>query len=213
MLCYNEQYFDMLGVQRRMNDLPSAKCREWTVLFVGGASGTGKSSIAHALSRCYGVNVLEIDDIVQALKAMTTGATLPALHYWRAGGNWMDAGVPRNVQWLIDVSREMASGLRSIVEDHLETDVPVIIEGDFMEPAFMASFGDPRVRSFFVHEPDREQIVRNYLAREGGDAQGFRAEVSAAYGEWIAGECERLGIRLVEARPWETLLERVAGGM
>ena len=37
--------------------------RNWTVLFIGGSSGTGKSSIAYEIARFYGVNVLEVDDI------------------------------------------------------------------------------------------------------------------------------------------------------
>ena len=39
------------------------KDRNWTVLFIGGASGVGKSSIAYEIARFYGVNVLEADDI------------------------------------------------------------------------------------------------------------------------------------------------------
>jgi len=31
--------------------------RNWTVLFVGGASGTGKSSIAYKIAKFYGVNI------------------------------------------------------------------------------------------------------------------------------------------------------------
>ena len=59
------------------------KERNWTVLLIGGSSGTGKSSFAYNLARFYGVSVLEVDDVGQALKAMTTGETLPMLHYFR----------------------------------------------------------------------------------------------------------------------------------
>lgn len=180
--------------------------REWTVLLIGGASGTGKSSLAYALAREYGVNVLEIDDIVQALKALTGGDALPALHYWEQGRDWLSAGVEANVQWLIDVSRELAPGIRSIIEDHLETGVPVIIEGDFLDPAMARAFEEPGVRALYVDEPEREQIIRNYLAREGGAAQDYRAEISAAYGEWIRGQ----GAPVIAARPWDSLVDRAA---
>ncbi len=37
--------------------------RNWTVLFIGGPSGSGKSSLAYQIARLYGVNVLEADDV------------------------------------------------------------------------------------------------------------------------------------------------------
>lgn len=41
-----------------------------------------------------------------------------------------------NVKWLIDVIKEMVLGLKAIVENHIEADVAVIIEGDFIHPEF-----------------------------------------------------------------------------
>ncbi len=52
------------------------KNRNWTVLLIGGASGMGKSSIAYELARFYNVNVMEVDDVYQAVKAMTTREVL-----------------------------------------------------------------------------------------------------------------------------------------
>ena len=39
-------------------------------MFIGGASGTGKSSIAYELAKYYSVNVMEADDVCEAIKAM-----------------------------------------------------------------------------------------------------------------------------------------------
>ena len=64
----------------------SANKRNWTVLFIGGASGAGKSSIAYELARYYGgVNVMEADDVYQAVKAMTIIEIHPAIYYWSTG--------------------------------------------------------------------------------------------------------------------------------
>ena len=125
--------------------------RNWTVLFIGGASGMGKSSVAYELAHFYNVNVMEVDDICQAVKAMTTREILPAIHYWSTGINWMDIGVSGNVKWLIDVSKEMIPGLKAIVDNHIEADVPVIIEGDFIHPEFAVSFENPKVKSIYIY--------------------------------------------------------------
>lgn len=183
--------------------------RNWTVLLIGGASGIGKSCVAYALAKRYMVNVMEVDDVCQAIKAVTTKDQLPAVHYWSSGIDWMDVGVMGNVKWLTDVSRELIPGLTAIVDNHLEGDIPVIIEGDFMHPEFAASFNHPKIKKVFIHETEKDQVVRNYLAREGGDPQDYRAEISIEYSASLAEQCEKLGIPVVKARPFDSVTDRV----
>lgn len=183
--------------------------RNWTVLFIGGPSGTGKSSIAYEIARYYGVNVLEADDLFIAAETVTTRERFPAIHYWDTGINWLDIGVDGNVNWLIDVSREMVSVLRAIADRHLEDKLPVIIEGDFIHPEITMSFDSPEVKSVFIQEPDKSQIMQNYLSRESGALQEYRAEISVAYGKWIADTCRQNNIKVIESRPWDTALTRV----
>jgi len=182
--------------------------RNWTVLFIGGASGTGKSSLAYEIARFYGVNVLEVDDVHLSVKTVTTKENFPAIHYWSTGINWKDIGVEGNVNWLIDVSKEMAPVLKELANRHIEDKLPIIIEGDFVYPEFTVSFENPEVKSIFVQETDKNHILQNYLSREGGDLQPYRADISVAYGKWISDTCRKLGIRLIEPRPWDTVLSR-----
>lgn len=182
--------------------------RNWTVLFIGGASGIGKSSIAYEIARFYGVNVLEVDDVHLSVKTVTTKESFPAIHYWNTGVDWKDIGVDDNVNWLIDVSKEMIPILKELVNRHIEDKLPIIIEGDFIYPEFTISFDNPEVKSIFVNESDINQILHNYLSREGGDLQHYRAEISIAYGKWIADTCNQNGISVIESRPWDTALKR-----
>lgn len=182
--------------------------RNWTVLFIGGPSGSGKSSIAYEIARCFGVNVLEADDIYISLETVTTRDRYPAIHYWSTGVDWKDIGIDGNVKWLIDVSREMIPALKALADRHLEDKLPVIIEGDFIYPEFTVSFDNPEVKSLFIYEPDVNQIIQNFLSREGGDLQEYRAKISAAYGKWIADTCRKNNIKAIESRPWDTALKR-----
>ncbi len=182
--------------------------RNWTVLLIGGASGTGKSSIAYEIARFYGVNVLEVDDVHLSVETVTTKESFPAIHYWSAGVNWMDVGVDGNVKWLIDVSKEMIPVLKELVNRHIEDKLPIIIEGDFIDPEFTKSFENPEVKSIFINETDINQILQNYLSREGGEIQQYRAEISIEYGKWIANTCNQNGISVIASRPWDTVLAR-----
>lgn len=189
------------------------KDRNWTVLFIGGASGTGKSSIAYEIAKFYGVNVLEVDDIHLSVEKVTTKENFPAIHYWSSGANWEDIGVDGNVNWLIDVSKELIPVLTELVNRHIEDKIPVIIEGDFIYPEFTMSFESPEVKSIFVNEPDIDQIMQNYLSREDGDIQHYRAQISIAYGKWITDKCNQNGIKVIESRPWNTALVRAINSL
>ena len=182
--------------------------RKWTVLLIGGASGTGKSSLAYEIGRFYGVNVLEVDDIHLSVEKVTTKENFPAIHYWDNGINWRNIGVDGNVNWLISVSKEMIPVLKELINRHIQDKLPIIIEGDFIQPELANSFESPEVKSIFVKETDINQIVQNYLSREGGDLQHYRAEISIAYGKWIADICNEKGIKVIEPRPWDTILTR-----
>ena len=182
---------------------------------VGGASGTGKSHLAYDLARTLGVPIVEIDDIVEALFAMTTPEQQPALHYWRThpeAGAWPPE---RIVELHLETARALAPAVEAVIENHLATDMPVVIEGDYLLPetATRESFGDVanegRVRAVFLVEPDSARLVSNFRSREPADGeQRGRATVSALFGAWLAAEAARQGASAIAPRPWRTVLQR-----
>lgn len=183
--------------------------RNWTVLFIGGASGTGKSRLAYEIGRFYSVNVLEVDDIHLTIEKVTTAQNFPAIHYWSTGIDWKDIGVSGNLNWLIDVSKEMTPVLKELADRHVEDQVPIIIEGDFISPELAASFDHSQIKSIFVQETDQQRIIQNYYSREGGALQEYRAEISVAYNGWLKAACTQNNVQLFNARPWDTALSRV----
>ena len=67
------------------------------------------------------------------------------------------------------------------------------------------------MRAVFLYEPEEAQIVRNFLGREPqAGEQSMRARVSYLFGQWLKSEAEKHGIPALEARPWNTLIERIA---
>ena len=182
--------------------------RDWDILIIGGASGSGKTVISRALARLYEIDLVRVDDFQVLLEAITTPETLPAIHYWEEHPNWRDEGVGAAVSRLIDAGQALAPGLTAVVNDHLTENIPMILEGDFILPEFSVSFENPRVKAIFIHEPSREQILQNYLAREG-EIQEFRADVSYSYGNWLADSCLKCGVSVVQSRPRDSLMNRV----
>jgi len=180
----------------------------WTVTLLCGASGVGKSCLARPLAGRYNVPLIEADDIVTALQAMTTAYQQPWLHFWRTH--------PEAASWapdkVADLHFQVASALRpafsAVIADHIEFAAPAVIEGDYLLPELAAELG-PAVRAVVVSEPDEDQIVANYRQREPGSVQRHRARVSALVDAELTRRADRCRVPVVSARPWGNGLDRV----
>jgi 2-phosphoglycerate kinase len=181
----------------------------WIVTLICGASGVGKSSIAIPLARRYGAPLAEADDIVTALKALTTPEQMPILHLWDTRPEAQAWQPARIAEHTIAVAEQMRRGYAAVIADHVAFAAPVVLEGDYLLPDLATGFGDA-VRAVVISEPDEDRIVANYLSREpdGGD-QRARAGVSARLDAELATRAARLGVPVVPARPWTDGLDRV----
>jgi 2-phosphoglycerate kinase len=188
--------------------------RGWDVLLVGGPAGSGKSRLARLLSRTYAIPLLQVDDLVTALRALTSPEQQPALHrmstHPRAASD-----AEHLVQVHLDVCASLHAGLAAVIGDHLRSRAPVVIEGACLTPALAAatSFaGVPaqgRVRAVFVTEPDLDQLVANLASRAPHQVEHrLRAAGSQALGHWIAAQPRADGVHVLVARPWATLAHR-----
>jgi 2-phosphoglycerate kinase len=190
--------------------------RPWDVLLLGGASGTGKTRVAYPLAHHLGVGVAAVDDLVTVLERMTTPEQQPALHFWDNHPDPGSLSADEIQQQGTDIVRVMMPALEAVIENHLEEDTPVVIEGDFIHPALavQAVFGDQpnrgRVRAAFLVEHEQEQLVRNFAEREPASApQTTRAEVSVLWSHWFSRRCHEHRVPAVPARPWNTLQDRI----
>jgi 2-phosphoglycerate kinase len=181
----------------------------WTVTLVCGASGVGKSSLARPLAARYGVPLGEADDVVTAMKALTTPAQFPALHYWDThleAGDWSAAKIA-------DLHREVVEALRpgfeAVIADHLECAAPVVLEGDYLDPSLAAGHGGA-VRAVVLAELNEDRIVENYARREPQwPEQRHRARVSVLLSAMLAESAHAVAMPVVAARPWHDGLDRV----
>jgi 2-phosphoglycerate kinase len=181
---------------------------DWDVLLIGGASGAGKSSLAYPLARYFDVAIAEADDLFHAIEATTTPEQLPALHYWRTHPDAELLPPGKILDLHLDVCRTLVPAIAAVIRNHIETRMPVILEGDYILPANVLANG-PRTRALFLVEDDHAQIVANLRAREPSVVtQDKRARVSVLFGQWLRAECERYGLAVIAARPFETVLER-----
>jgi 2-phosphoglycerate kinase len=197
-----------------MNQTKPRAVRPWEVLLIGGASGSGKTSISYRLADHFKVGITEVDDFQVILERMTTPEQQPELHWWRTHPEAINLPATEIVQHTIAVCRAMAPALEAVIANHLKSHAPVVLEGDFVLPALVAqtSFcgypSNAQVKAIVIEEDDEQQLLSNFAERESA-VQAVRARVSWLYGRWLKQEAEASGAIVVPSRPWDTLFERV----
>ena len=180
------------------------------VVLLGGASGVGKTQLSYRLAGHLGAALVEVDDLVVAAQALTDPTTHPVLHQWLQHDS-AAMSTDEVVDGQIRFAQAMQPALAAVVANHLETNTPVVIEGDYLVPT---ADRRPGVRAALVVEDDLDQLVANYRLREPahGEQRG-RALAGLGYGRWLTAQARAAGVPVVPARPWPTAFERLLAAL
>jgi 2-phosphoglycerate kinase len=191
----------------------------WQILLIGGSSGTGKTVLAHHLARQFGVGLTQVDDLRLALQRMTTSDRCPALHYFLSTPIVWNRPPTELRDGLIKVGRVISQALEPIIQHHLDTPYPLILEGDGILPELidrltLARIDTSKVRAMFLFEPDEAGLRTNMAERGRGfeyDAtpdQHAQVQMNWLYGHWLREEATRLRLPVLSTRPRATLVDR-----
>ena len=149
------------------NDIPD---RSWQILLLGGPSGVGKTSVSYRLAHHFGIGITEVDDFQVILERMTTPEEQPELHYWRTHPEAVNLPAGEIVKHTIAVGQVMAPALEAVIANHIESQAPIVLEGDFILPMLATSFLESsiqsQIRALFLYEDSEEQFCHNFLQRE-----------------------------------------------
>jgi len=127
---------------RRIHKLPRP-----LVIYIGGASGTGKSTLALELApllRIYRLNAT--DTIRQVMRMVFTPSILPALHsssFEAAPGQTFPAftdesdGEPRLTDTYDEQARRVCVGVRAVVERAIAENMSIVVEGVHLLPGLV----------------------------------------------------------------------------
>lgn len=198
---------------------------DWTVLLIGGASGTGKSTVARAIARQHDADWLQVDDLRLALQ--WSKARLPednateALYFFERTPDVWNLPAERLRRGLIAVGEALTEAIAIVAGNHLAQNDPAVIEGDGILPAIIER---PELRAFietgqlrvvFLAPASQDELLRNMIDRGRGvpdkSAADLRriAEMNWLYTTWLVREAEERSLPVVTTQPWNSLAERV----
>ncbi len=140
------------------------------IVFIGGATGTGKSTVATELAYRFGITrVTSTDFVRQTMRAFFSDDFMPSLHHssFEAGDPFPDADDPLEFGFLSQ-SRNVLVGVRASSERALEEGWSLVLEGVHLVPGMVELPSPERAVSVFVvlSIEDEDEHVRNFHYRD-----------------------------------------------
>ena len=180
-----------------------------SVLWLGGAPCAGKSSVARLLGERFALDVVRVDDTIDALLAELDPERHPALSGWMAL-SW-DERWGRSPDVLLDevvaCYREHLGFVREQVLSRVGRGRPVLVEGSVVLPADVApTLASPAdalwlvpTRAFQAHHYAQRPWIGGVLKECGDPAAAFERwmERDARFAAWLEDEVRELGLACI----------------
>ncbi len=199
---------------------------DWSVLLIAGASGTGKTTVAKAISRDLGVAWVQVDDLRLALQysgaRLTSDAATDDLYFFlRTPGLWT---LPAETlaDALVATGAAMTEAIAIVTGNHIVQGDAAVVEGDGILPGLL---DHPDMRGFVasgalrmvVLAPESESELTHAMVERGRgehldpDSPESRriAAMNWRFSQHLIVEAEARGIPVVSTRPRDTLAARV----
>jgi len=176
------------------------------VLLIGGATGTGKSTVATEAAHRLGITRLtSTDSIRQTMRAFFSREFMPSIHYssFEAGAALPDADDPLTAGF-VEQSRNVLVGVKASIDRALEEGWSIILEGVHLVPGLLPTVVEAAVfcpcvlsiedetahaQHFFARSGDSERPLSNYL--------DHFAEIRRLQ-RFVVGRAEREGVPVIE---------------
>jgi len=140
------------------------------LVFIGGATGTGKSTVATELAYRFGITrVTSTDFVRQTMRAFFSDDFMPSIHYssFEAGDAFPDADDPVEFGFLAQ-ARNVLVGVRASSERALDEGWSLVLEGVHLVPGMVELPRPERAVSVFVvlAIEDEDEHVRHFHYRD-----------------------------------------------
>ena len=182
-----------------MNDRP-------LVILIGGATGTGKSTVATEIAYKLGITRLtSTDSIRQTLRAFFSHEFMPTIHYssFSAGEAVPDADDPL-VAGFLEQSRNVLVGVNASIERALQEGWSMIVEGVHVVPGLLPTRLEGAVVCPFVLTiEDEDDHARHFFSRNAGSERPLASYLDhigdiRRLQTFIVARAEREGIPVIE---------------
>ena len=188
------------------------------VILVGGATGTGKSTVATEIAYRLGITrVTSTDFIRQTMRAFFSHEFMPSIHYssFEAAIAQPDADDPL-IAGFLEQSRQVLVGVRASIDRALQEGWSMVLEGVHLVPGLLPSqLEGALVTACVLQISDETAHAQHFFSREAG-ADRPMTKYLDRFGEirrlqgYIVERAEREGVAVIENESADRATARVA---
>jgi 2-phosphoglycerate kinase len=188
------------------------------VILVGGATGTGKSTLATEIAYRLGITrVTSTDFVRETMRAFFSHEFMPSIHYssFEADAAAPDADDPL-IAGFLEQSRQVLVGVRASIERALHEGWSMVLEGVHLVPGLLPLLdGHALVTACVVKIDDETAHAQHFFIREAGTERPM-VKYLDRFGEirrlqqFIVEQAEREGVPVIENENAERATRTVA---
>jgi 2-phosphoglycerate kinase len=176
------------------------------VILVGGATGTGKSTVATEIAYRLGITrVTSTDFVRQTMRAFFSHEFMPAIHYssFEAALAVPDADDPL-VAGFLEQSRQVLVGVRASIDRALQEGWSMVLEGVHLVPGLLpAEPENVLVSACVLQISDETAHAQHFFTRESGADRPMAKyldhfEEIRRLQRYLVGRAEREGVPVIE---------------
>jgi 2-phosphoglycerate kinase len=188
------------------------------VILIGGATGTGKSTVATEIAYRVGITRLtSTDSIRQTMRAFFSHEFMPSIHYssFEAGAAMPDAD-DALVAGFLEQSRNVIVGVRASIDRALQEGWSIILEGVHIVPGLLPSYVPGALVCPFVLSIEDETAHAQHFFTRGGGRRPLASyldhfDTIRQLQRFIVGRAEREGVPVIENEIAERTADDVIG--
>jgi 2-phosphoglycerate kinase len=193
------------------------------LLLVGGATGTGKSTVATEVAHRLGVTRVTSTDIVrQTMRAFFSDQFMPSIHHSSfAAGDAIEVpeGEEANPALLgfLEQTRNVLVGVQAVIGRALEEGYSTVVEGVHLVPGFLqCNYGGAVVCQCVLAIEDDQEHARHFWTRDA-TSEGLRPMDKYLSSlpdirriqEYVVERAERAGVPVIENSRMEAAVDEV----
>lgn len=198
---------------------------QWSVLLVGGVSGTGKTTVAKTIAREHGITWVQVDDLRLALQwsdvRLPNDVATEALYFFERTRDIWSLPADHLRDGLIAVGEVMTAAIAVVIGNHIVQNDPVVIEGDGIlptileRPALRGFVDSGQLRTVFLTPSSEDELLHNMIHRGRGVPDKRECELRRIvemnwlFTQWLEHEATMRSLPIVSTQPWKTLAARV----
>ena len=208
------QVIRRLRLFRRLDELDQP-----IVVLVGGATGTGKSTVATELAYRLGITrVTSTDFVRQTMRAFFSQDFMPSIHYssFEAGRARDEDDADRVLHGFLDQTRNVLVGVRAAIDRVMQEGWSMVLEGVHLVPGMLQTeIEGALVIQFVLSIDDVEGHASHFWLRDSttGGVRPFERYLDSlgdirAIQDYIVGRAHKHGVPVIENANIEAAIAR-----